>query len=124
MGTLFLRGVYYSRLLVPADLRPLLGRNEIRKSLRASSYRDAKLRASRWEWRLAELFNHLRQRGGHMKPEQIKRLVQHYLTSSLEESEAERVNGRDIDDSEQESMICALTDALEDTQFQLLRKDF
>lgn len=125
MGTLFIRDSYYSRLLVPLDLRPFLdSRQEIRRSLRTSNYRDAKLRAARWEGRIALLFGHLRQHGATMKLDQIKRLVQHYLDTSLEEAEAGRLNGTALGDNEQEATELAITDLLEATQEQLQLNNF
>jgi integrase len=124
MGTLFIRGCYYSRLLVPSDVRPLLGRREIKKSLRASSYKDAKVLAARWEGRFAELFTYLRQHRSHMKPEQIKRLVQHYVSSSLEEGEAARVNSSNVDDDARDNASMAITDMLEEAESQLIINDF
>ena len=124
MGTLFIRGHYYSRLLVPSDLRPILTRHEIRKSLQTASYRDAKIRAARWEGRLAELFNYLRRHGAIMKPDQIKRLVQHYIDATLEECEEYRIRSNGGDDDEAQALDMALTDALRDTQEQLQCNDF
>ena len=125
MGTLFIRDAYYSRLLVPLDLRPFLdSRREIGRNLRTSNYRDAKLRAARWEGRIALLFGQLRQQGTSMKLDQIKRLVQHYLDASLEEAEKGRLNGNLSDDAEQETTELAITDLLEATQEQLRRSNF
>lgn len=124
MSTLSISGRYYSRLLVPSDLRPLLRKKEIRKSLRTTSYKDAKILAARWEGRLAILFTHLRQHGSTMKLDDIKRLAQEYLTASLEEGETERLNGKAPNDDQHESIELALTDALEATQDQLVENDF
>ena len=124
MSTLSISGRYYSRLLVPSDLRPLLLKKEIRKSLRTTSYKDAKILAARWEGHLAALFTHLRKYGSTMKLDDIKRLAQEYLTTSLEEGEAERLNGKAPNDDQQESIELALTDALEDTQDQLVQNEF
>ena len=78
-------GRYFSRLLVPVDLRPLLGgRREILKSLRCSSYRHAKILGAKWEGRLAHLFVTLRSHRHHMNQEQITALLQHYLTTTLD----------------------------------------
>ena len=123
MGALFIRGCSYSRLLIPSDLRPLLGRREIKKSLRASTYKSAKILAARWEGRFAELFSHLRRHGSAMTPEQIKRLVQHYVSSSLEEGETARLNAISVDDDAEDNASMTITDMLEEAQHQLLRND-
>lgn len=123
MGTLSIQGRYYSRLLVPVDLRPLLQRSEIRKSLRTSSYRDAKLLAAQWEGRLANLFDTLRRNGHTMNVDQIKRLAQQYLDASLEECEEAHLDSTPNDD-ESEALSLALTDALDETACQLATNDF
>ncbi len=120
MGTIFLRnGRYYSRLFVPADLRLFLHRREIKKSL-GTSYRDAKILSARWEGRLAYLFHHLRQHGVAMTLDQIKKLVQHYINTSLEEEEEALLasNGHDDDD------LPPYSDFLEEAVNQLRRNDF
>lgn len=59
-----------------------------------------------------------------MKLDDIKRLVQRYLTASLEEGETARLGARVLDDDEQEALELAMTDALETTQDQLVWNDF
>jgi integrase len=59
-----------------------------------------------------------------MKLDQIKRLVQQYLDSSLEECEEARLSGSHDDDDESDALSLALTDLLEETQGQLLRNDY
>ncbi len=54
-----------------------------------------------------------------MKPEQIKRLIQQYLSETLAASEEERLT-RVVDDEERDSIGLALTSRLEDTQSRLL----
>ncbi|NJB66840.1 hypothetical protein GGQ74_000480 [Desulfobaculum xiamenense] len=41
------RGVYHFRIVVPIDLRPVLGRNEVRRSLRTAFLQEARPRALR-----------------------------------------------------------------------------
>ena len=73
-------GRYFSRVVVPSDLRRIVGKREILKSLRCSSYRRARLLCARWEGHLAKLFITLRAQDQHMTQEPIDALVQHYLT--------------------------------------------
>lgn len=122
MGTVFIRGRYYSRVIIPADLRPLIGRVEIRKSLGTVYYRDAKLLANKWEGKLADLFTRLRQHGDSMTVEQIKKLVQSYIDSALEESEQSWLNGKGLGD-EEDAYSMAITGRLEETAEQLQRND-
>ncbi|MBS0167550.1 MAG: site-specific integrase [Nitrospira sp.] len=125
MGTVFLRGRYYSRVFVPADLRPLIGRVEIRKSLRTVMYRDAKLLSYRWEGRLSHLFTTLRTKGLSMTLEQIKRLVQTYIDEELEGQEAWRMSLKNGgDDDQKDTLDMVLTDRLAETTEHLQRNDY
>jgi hypothetical protein len=58
-----------------------------------------------------------------MTTEQINQLVQQYLSSSLEAGEEERLT-RTVDDDEREGISLALTDALEQTEGELVSNDF
>jgi integrase len=58
-----------------------------------------------------------------MKLEHIKRLVQSYLDTALEQCEAARLHARP-DEDEDEALSLALTGALEETQGQLAMNDF
>ncbi|MGH7231448.1 MAG: DUF6538 domain-containing protein, partial [Nitrospiraceae bacterium] len=42
------RSSYYARLFVPSDLRAILSRSEIQKSLGTDSYREARVRSALW----------------------------------------------------------------------------
>ncbi len=87
VATTYLKGQYYSRLLVPTDLRPIIGRREILKCLRVSTYRDAKLKAAWWEGRLSGLFQYLKVNPNAMKLAQVKPFVSRYIAERLEEWE-------------------------------------
>lgn len=79
---------YYSRVVIPLDLRPLLQhRKEIKKSLVTRSAQEARLRAAVWEGRLASLFLILKKRGVSMRTEEVKELVQRYISERVEEWE-------------------------------------
>ena len=68
---------YYSRVVIPLALRPLLQhRNEIKKSLVTQSAQQARLRATVWEGRIARLFLILKKTGVSMRPAEVKELVQ------------------------------------------------
>jgi len=76
---------YYSRVVIPLALRPLLHRKEIKKSLHTDSAPKARLRAAIWEGQLAKLFLILTQKGTTMRPEEVKALVQRYVNERVEE---------------------------------------
>ncbi len=125
MGTVFLRGRYYSRVFVPADLQGLIGRVEIRKSLRTVVYRDAKLLSYQWEGRLSHLFTTLRTKGLSMTLEQIKKLVQAYISEELEGQEAWRMSLKNgLDDDQNDTMSMVLTDRLAESAEQLQRNNY
>ena len=72
---------------MPADLRRLLRRAEILRSLRTTDTSEALRRQSLWESHVGILFNHARRRGRLMKHEELEELTQRYLSASFEEIE-------------------------------------
>ena len=95
---------YFSRLIVSLYLRPLVGRREIRKILQCADYRRAKVCGAAREAHLAQLFAKLRRSHSHMTTSQIDALVQHYLTTTLELFEAERLEKPATTDEEDEGI--------------------
>ena len=82
------RKSYYSRLVVPRNLLPLLqGRVAFWKSLRTADRTKAKLRATTFESKGRRLFLHLQHYGATMHPNQIKALVDQWIHSELERTE-------------------------------------
>jgi hypothetical protein len=84
---------FASRTVVPADLRPLIQRREIVRTLPATGLRDARLRAAEWEGHVSALFRQLRQNGPMMDREQIDALVSRYLDSELQDAEHRLATG-------------------------------
>jgi integrase len=114
---------WYSRFIIPADLRPFLCRREILKSLGNVSYSEASLRAAVWEGRIASLLLRVRRHSENMNREEIQRLAQQWLAETLEAVEDSCRLGSPSDD-EREALSLALSDALEATEGQLLDNDF
>ena len=112
-------GRYFSRLIVPSDLRQVIGRREILRSLRCSTYRRAKLLGARWEGRLARLFILLRAHRHYMTKEQIEALVQHYLTTTLDVFEDFRLEKGRVCDEDLEGQWLVLSHLLDETVDQL-----
>jgi integrase len=130
MATLFRRirhgrkGHYYSRVMVPRDLSAILKRREIVHCLGTTHYRDALVLAAHWQAHIATLFTHLRRHHHRMTVQDIHRLVQEYISKSLEEGEDERHERMPkISDDERDSIISALGDMLESAHGELLRGD-
>jgi hypothetical protein len=92
---------FYSRLTVPTELRPLVARREVVRSLNTADRVEARLRASQWEARVASLFAHLRRNAKYMDSAQIEALVAETLDTKLLEIEERiandewRINGPD-----------------------------
>ena len=78
---------WYARFIVPADLRAVLDRREVLKSLGVVAYSEASLRAAVWEGKLATLLLQIRRHRSSMSPEQIRRLLQQYISTRLDEWE-------------------------------------
>lgn len=79
--------LYVSRVVVPADLRPLLRRAEITRSMRTGDRREAKRRISLWETHVGTLLSIVRARGRSMTREQLDQLTRRYLAAKLDEIE-------------------------------------
>jgi integrase len=77
----------YVRIFVPADLKPLLGKEEIWKSLGTSDQAVAELRSRVVEGKASALFLHLQQHGHSMTLTQIRFLVSRYIKERLDEWE-------------------------------------
>jgi hypothetical protein len=78
---------YVSRVTIPADLRRLIRREEVLRSLLTEDAREARLRARQWEAHVSTLFAHLRKNARHMSAEQIDSIVARYLNTELREIE-------------------------------------
>ncbi len=85
---------YCVRLIVPHDLRDIVRKRELRYSLRTGFLSEAKIRARRMVTHVQLLFDDVR-KGGRMKElteADIKKLLEGYMKSCLEEAEADRVS--------------------------------
>lgn len=97
------RKTYYTRLVVPRKLLPLLrGRVEFWKSLRTTDRSKAKLRAATFESKGRRLFLYLQRHGVMMQPDQIKSLVAEWINSELERAEQAKADGgtNELEDAE------------------------
>ena len=77
----------YVRIFVPADLKSLLGKEEIWKSLGTSDQAVAELRSRVVEGNASALFLHLQRHGHSMTLTQIRFLVFRYIKERLDEWE-------------------------------------
>src|SRR5438067_15361 len=90
MSTHFRQSSYYARVVVPVDLRAILERGEVLRSLRTKRYRVACTRGRLFEARVAHLFNHLREHQHTMTPSTIQALVRTHIEHALDEAEQNR----------------------------------
>jgi integrase len=111
--------------MVPRDLSAILDqRREIVRCLRTTHYRQALVRAAQWHGHIATLFARLRTDHHSMRPEDIRRLVQDYISKSLEAGEDERHERLPaMADDERDGIIMGLGDMLENAHEDLLRGD-
>lgn len=79
---------YHVRAYVPADLRQLVRRSEVGRTMGTVDFREAKHRAALWQGELSKLWQQLRRRGSNMERDQIESLVDRYLQARLDEAES------------------------------------
>ncbi|NLZ16831.1 MAG: hypothetical protein GX087_03745, partial [Desulfobulbaceae bacterium] len=78
---------YIFRLRVPVDLKPIVGKGELRYSLRTGSLRVAKLRTRSIAAYIQQLFMRLRSNMTELTQEQISQLVRQYIRETLSNDE-------------------------------------
>lgn len=103
---------YYSRVRVPTNLRPLIGRREIIKSLDTTQYSEARARSMPWEAHVQKLFTVIDENKHRMSLGDISRLVHQYIHTSLEAGEEERVARKGLSTEEHEAITGFITDEI------------
>jgi integrase len=91
---------YCFRMVVPADLRPVIGKSELRYSLHERSLLHAKRKAHRISTQVKGLFAKLRKGNGNMDQAQINRLIRNLIKTSIAEMEHEKATGKMLDRGE------------------------
>lgn len=86
-------GIWTVRVHVPVDLRPLIGRGELRRSVGTAYRREAWLRAAIRQGHVGALFVRLQREHRRMSRQQIEALVGEYLEAELWESETRLAAG-------------------------------
>jgi hypothetical protein len=106
MSTIKRGKVYYTRLYVPSELRQILHKREVVKSLRTSSHAEAITRSCILKGRVVRLWSVLKSERISMTPKQINKLIQQYTKATLEECEEGRLNNlKNYNDDELEGVI-------------------
>ena len=125
MSTIKRGKVYYSRLYVPSELRQLLQKKEVVKSLRTSSYIEAITRSCILQGQIAKLWLSLKHERTTMTPKQINKLIQQYTKVTLEKCEGERLHNLErVEDDELEGVSLSIIGRLEDNSKNLINNDF
>jgi hypothetical protein len=83
-------------MVVPDDLRPVIGRRELRYSLHERSLLHAKRKAHRISTQVKGLFAKLRKGNGNMDQAQINRLIRNMIKTSIAEMEHEKAAGKTL----------------------------
>lgn len=100
------------RMVVPLDLQPIVGKKEIRYSLRTGFLGEAKYMARRMAGETLNLFRRLR-KGGTMTDAEIRRLMADVLRETLEADEQSRVDLENIPTDEKQTPQEALKEHAE-----------
>ena len=125
MSTIKRGKIYNSRLYVPSELRQILHKREVVKSLRTSSHADAIAQSCILKGRVVRLWSVLKSERITMTPKQISKLIQQHTKATLEECEEERLkNLKDYHDNELEANSFVIVDKLEENYVRLMNNDF
>ncbi|MBT7054967.1 MAG: hypothetical protein HN976_07755, partial [Lentisphaerae bacterium] len=119
---------YHFRFTVPQDVRPFIGRREIKKSLQTDDWREAGVRAKQIACRTLELVRNLRK---HMlnakqrdnKEQLIREVVKRALDDSLRADEQWRLHREATSEEDADLEINRLKEALERERSALARND-
>lgn len=116
---------FYFRIFVPTDLCHVVGKKELRYSLRTADSLEAKIRSLRLAQKVRILFHDLRKKEWIMTKEEIDRLLQDYLQECLEESEQLKVTAlRPMTPEQLESQLEAFSFLESEFREQLALNDY
>lgn len=122
------RHIFYFRVAVPPDIRPLLSRTEFRVSLKTAYLSEARVKAARGVVAVKSIFAECRKGAGVMAeltPEQINNLVAKWLRDTLQESEDTRLHReRPWDESQLQDYLDSLSMNEGDCREALALSDF
>jgi integrase len=124
------RNGLYFRLRIPSDLRPVMGMQEFKKSLKTRYLREARPKAIRLVTTSHAIFDEFRKRrddvmSGRLSRETIRRIAQQWLDEALEEEREYRLSRSwELDelDKRNEQLTILATDAQEALECSNLKK--
>ena len=115
-------GYWYFRIRIPQDLRRVFPSGELKKSLKTTSFKNAKSLVKVYCYRAERLFTHVR--CGMLTGTQIKKLISEYLHTSLQADEDFRITYETPADNPQvEKLQRAYQAVIEDRKAELARND-
>jgi integrase len=117
MPTIKRRGkTYHARAYVPSDLRQIVKRREVARSLTTVDYRQAIDRGAVWQGELTRLWSHLRQHSQDMTRDQIDTLIKHYVDSFWENREEDLSRIYDLGEQEAQARLGCVRERIAETE--------
>lgn len=124
MATIKRRGkAYHVRAYVPSDLRQIVRRKEVARTLATVDYRQAIDRASIWQGELIRLWAHLRQRSQDMTRDQIDALVTHYINSFGDNREEDLSRIYDLGEEEAQARLARVRESIAEAETDAARNN-
>ena len=118
-------GLYVFRLKVPADLRPVIGKTEIRKSLKTHDKLKAQIRAIRLMAVCKNLFNQIRKGNStHMTPDEMNKVLDIWTQEILAEDEEDRITRKPLTSGQIDDEISNFAMFKADCREQLATSDY
>jgi integrase len=119
------RKTFYTRAYIPKRLRSLLhNRLELWRSLDTADADEAALRSAQWDTRLHKVFLTLKRNGERMTQAQIDALVEHWLSSELEEADDFRAVEGPFSDEDRDTKSIILSDQFDDAYAAFISCDY
>ena len=118
--------IYYFRVIVPPDLRGVVGKKEIRYSLRTGFLSEAKYRALRMASFVQRLFREIRKGGimSELSKAEIQKLIQAYMREVLEDYEVFLAREKPVGLERASDHLEALSFLQSDLKEALFRRDY
>lgn len=119
------KGLFTTRVCIPAELQDLIGRRELWRSTQTGDPREARLREALWRHHFEALFLQLRRSAGTMAQAQLSALVTEYLEARLEEVE-ERLafSLRGASEKDRDAWVDSIAEQLQGIEVQLMHGDY
>ncbi len=119
------KGLFTTRVCIPAELQDLIGRRELWRSTQTGDPREARLREALWRHHFEALFIQLRRSAGTMAQAQLSALVTEYLEARLEEVEERlALSLRSASETDRDAWVDSIAEQLQRIEVQLMHGDY